>query len=212
MESRMTTPNALASLALTVNLIINLVGSNWVLTPNHALANSGGAGGIRGRVTSIRDLVVRHQLAEIEDHDEFLALAADAGGIVGLPFSADLGDRLDRLLVDVGDLEHAVGDEADADQAVLHRHVEDDDAGRFGGRHARQAQLGPEVDDRIAAAAHVNHAEQEVRRMRQARDRPHVEDFANVTDADAERLAGEPERQILRGCGHDAVQGFRVYE
>ena len=45
---------------------------------------------------------------------------------------------------------------------------------------------------------------QEVRRMRQTGNRPHVQDLAHIADADAERLACETKRQVLRGFGHVA--------
>ncbi len=66
----------------------------------------------------------------------------------------------------------------------------------------RQAELDPQIDDGKAGAAHVDHAEQKVRRMRQLGDRPHVENFADDCGYRCRNFPVEPERQILRCFGH----------
>ena len=73
-------------------------------------------------------------------------------------------------------------------------------------------ELEAEVDDRVAAAADVDHAEQEMRGVRQAGDRPHVQYLAHVANPDPEGLARETERQILRRFGHLYPQSLSFLE
>ena len=107
------------------------------------------------------------RLIEIEDHHEGTALPSDPPDIVRLPPPPDFRSGFEFALVEAGDFEDAIGHETDARPTPIGRHIEDDDPGRGSLSGARQSEFQPEIDNRISAAADVDHPEQKIRGMRQ---------------------------------------------
>ena len=122
-------------------------------------------------------------------------MGSQAFQVAGIHHHAHVRHGLDRGRIDIDHVGHRV--DHDAEQPLIHRH--DDHHGVVAVAFALQSEAQAQVHDRHDGAAQVEHAQQVVGGLRDARHPRPAADLAHGQDVDAVLLAGKVEGELLQG-------------
>lgn len=144
------------------------------------------------------ELVAAEESVKGENSHEAAVAAANAQDGVPAPLATNGRSRIELGAIEHRDLEDPVGPEADDERLPAGLEIEDNDAGIGRVVRRRETESKPQIQYSDPLPAHVGHPEQVWRRLRQSRDRLHVENFLHVLDGSGENLFANPKGQVLR--------------